>query len=137
MKETIFRGKYKNSFVFGSLVIGMDENEEKFHQIERAYFHEHRVYDIEDPETIGQYIGVKKSGDAIFEGDILESFVHEDVPLLHIVEWSDKLLGWYFRNAKDVNNIGDGSVQAFVYFNNSGVNAKVVGNIHDNPELIK
>lgn len=79
-----------------------------------------------------QYIGRKdKNGNEIYAGDILGSFVHKEIQLQHIVEWSDKYLCWYMWNIKDVNRTGDGSVQAFVYFKNSGKNAEIVGNIHE------
>lgn len=72
-------------------------------------------------ETIGQYVGIEDStGNKIFEGDILKNVFGE----YGIVEYSDNL--FYIRKAL-VNEYSS------VCFSSS----KVVGNIYDNPELIK
>jgi len=78
-----------------------------------------------------KFIGRKdKNGKEIYEGAMLRSFVHPEVPLIHVVEWSDKHLGWYLRNIRDVHRSGDGSLQAFVYFRNSGKDCEIIGDIH-------
>lgn len=92
---------------------------------------------IQDYLILEQFTGLlDKNGKEIYEGDILRSHVHPDIPLYHVVEWSDKLSGWYMWNVKDVNRIGDGSIQAFVYFKNLN-GCEVIGNIHEYHELLE
>lgn len=82
-----------------------------------------------------QYTGLKDSnGIEIYEGDIVESFVHPDIPLHHIIEWSDKYSGWFARNTT-AKNEHDGSIQLFVHERNCKFT--VIGNIHENPELLE
>ncbi len=72
-------------------------------------------------ETVGQYVGIEDSaGNKIFEGDILKNVFGE----YGIVEYSDNF--FYIRKALT----NDYSPECFR-------NSKVIGNIHDNPELIK
>jgi len=92
-------------------------------------------------KTVGQFTGLLDcNGVKIFEGDIIQSYHftdenRKDYFLNHIVEWSDKLNGWFMRNGKDL--IGnDGSIQMWVYMKSSKYTAKVIGNIHKNPELL-
>ena len=90
-----------------------------------------------------QYTGLKDcEGVEISEGDVVRSDHFVDVEgvqhyVHHTCEWSDKYSGWYFRNNSESFD-GDGGLQAFVmmkFF--SERNIKVIGNIHQNPELIK
>lgn len=90
-------------------------------------------------KTIGQYTGMKdKNGKMVFEGDIFRSVHFESRDgmhyLNHIVEWSDRLFGWYMKNAHPCAK--DGHLQMWIYFNNA-ISPEVIGNIHDNPDLIK
>lgn len=71
--------------------------------------------------TVGQYVGIEDStGNRIFEGDILKNVFGE----YGIVECSDNF--FYIRKALT----NDYSLECF-----SG--SKVVGNIYDNPELVR
>lgn len=94
--------------------------------------------DFEPP--IMQFIGRKDfDGSEIYEDDILRAFhFHNENGrpnyLHHIVKWSEKLNGWFMLNAESMDE-NDGSLQAWVYFKNR-YDATVIGNIHENPELI-
>lgn len=91
-----------------------------------------------DPATIGQYTGLKdKKGAMIFEGDILllsDGKSHsEDVVVEH------GLYGWTFYNPQTATFYSDGShtyvaVENCRFMFGTGV---VIGNIHDNPDLLK
>lgn len=75
------------------------------------------------PETVGQYTGLTdKNGTRIFEGDVIkrrgENF---------IVYWDEECAGFYPFYDQD-NPIGYGVI---------GEESEVIGNIHDNLELLK
>lgn len=82
-----------------------------------------------DPETVGQYTGLKdKNGVKIFEGDILSAHLDDGYPenetMLEVV-WHNN--GWYVKNGKFFDDFDKGFEKYF----------EVIGNIHDNPELLK
>lgn len=81
------------------------------------------------------------NGLKIFDGDIVQSYHFTDENrkdhfLSHIVKWSDKFNGWFMLNEKDLSG-NDGSIQMWVYMKSSKYTAKVIGNIHQNSELLK
>ncbi len=87
------------------------------------------------PLELLQYTGLKdKSGVEIYEGDVVESFTHPEIPQHHIIEWSDKFKGWWMRNitAKHDN---DGCIQLRVGEKYGPY--EVIGNIYQHPELLE
>lgn len=82
------------------------------------------------PETIGQYTGlIDKNGVKIFEGDIvsghLDDLFPEDESKYKVV-WDD--YGWHIKNSTGMDTFEKNWAKQ--YF-------EVIGNIHDNPELLK
>lgn len=76
------------------------------------------------PETIGQYTGLTdKNGKKIFEGDIIQSPDGE----IFSVEWQPFSVAWRIKNSK----------RCFLAFMRCLDMFKVIGNIHDNPELLE
>ena len=99
------------------------------------------------PETVGQYTGLTdKNGVKIFEGDILRGFEYpfrsnSDGEFNYFAEivWFDdsSAFGIYtFKNPKsNVRGISEGNTDYLEYFNAD--KWEVIGNIHDNPEILK
>jgi uncharacterized phage protein (TIGR01671 family) len=87
-------------------------------------------------ETIGQYTGLKdKNGKEIYEGDILV-WEHKGVksnPL--VVDFSHGSFGYYYTD----NNFYSFAGNSNFTFNpfDTDIRFEIIGNIHDNPELIK
>lgn len=82
---------------------------------------------IVNPETIGQYTGLTdKNGKKIFEGDIVKSCEYDDI--------------YFIRYFGDDNYPAFDCVPDVPYGLSCLVNeedCEIIGNIHDNPELLK
>lgn len=77
------------------------------------------------PETVGQYTGLTdKNGNKIFEGDIVDILTENEE--IGVVAYDD---GGFLVNA-------DGFCVDFIN-NINGTDVEVIGNIHDNPELLE
>lgn len=90
----------------------------------------HRV----DPKNVGQYTGLSdRNGNRIFEGDIIKYVVTSDTSWEAIVKWDNdgtRFLGFITGNEPRIMYVG------MIDKNNKSVVA-VIGNIYDNPELLK
>ena len=125
IREVIFRGKRTDN---GKWVKG-------YLYITHTGAHEIGSYDAEInierltfdviPETVGQYTGLTdKNGVRIFEGDIV-SLVKHDSLIYKVVYVPCR---YELVNSKGVN--------CFVLDIYKSENIEVIGNIHDNPELL-
>lgn len=89
-----------------------------------------------DRETVGQFTGlIDRNGKRIFEGDIVKCFDisrYRENEFISVVEFWDG--SWLLRASEDYG------VYLYNYENSEGVGSlseiKVIGNIHDNPELL-
>lgn len=131
MREILFRGKTKNGeWKIGDLIIEWYGETPYIHWFEYsslALSREEKVI----PETVGQFTGLTdKNGKKIFEGDIIQGtitsrwdkslirceIVYKGDCFLAIEKISNTLWEHKIRFAKDI---------------------EVIGNIHDNPELLE
>ena len=84
-----------------------------------------------DPSTVGQYTGLKdKHGKRIWEGDVLRSRyddLYPDDESIEVVKWFRG--GWHIQQGEYPPDAMDGDgVMPY---------SEVIGNIHDNPELLE
>ena len=136
MREILFRGKSMNGggWVEGSLRITthqpINDTPFKCYEIEDTTYgvfpdeFMSGICEVVDPETVGQFTGlVDKDGRKIFEGDIVDILTENEE--IGVVKWDD---GGFIVSA-------DGFCVDFQH-NIYGKDVEVIGNIHDNPELI-
>ncbi|MCM1301981.1 MAG: YopX family protein [Bacteroides cellulosilyticus] len=84
-----------------------------------------------DPATVGQYTGLKdKNGKEIYEGDILERYNEEGITM-HINYFGSQF--GCIQHWDGVDNEGS----LYPLDNYLTEEWEVIGNIHDNPELLK
>ena len=129
MREIKFRGKKKdsNTWAYGFLSFHYVEGKNKNGFILSG---NSQIYDAENckthvvlTETIGQYTGLKdRDGKEIYEGDFLK-----DDDYNGLVIFSNYYLGFFVQFEDDVELEPLYDMQI----------AKVIGNIHENPELNK
>ena len=128
MREILFRGKsiITNEWVYGGIVHQTDfygDIVDRYYIVDGT---DTRDYDIGYserviPETVGQFTGLTdKNGIKIFEGDIVKgTFLGFPIPIeddVFSICWQEDVAGYkanYFENVE------------------------VIGNIHDNPELLE
>ncbi len=145
MREINFRAipLFGESFVFGSLIIELNERGEDTYII-RRYENGRVCYFEVKKETIGQYTGLKdKNSVEIYEGDIV-NFQHiDDYGYMTnvfqngfyrgVVKWG----GHY--PAFDIFDIKDNSTFGFdcnIFSMESDIVIEVIGNIYENKELL-
>ena len=134
MREILFRGKQVNDgmwiqgylFQFWGrayILWGMTNDTPTMHEVK--------------PETIGQFTGLTdKNGVKIFEGDILHQAYHKENDF--VVVFADGGFKVSYLYESQYHNVGFGCTtfcQQNLTGNSFGKYA-VIGNIHDNPELL-
>lgn len=139
-REILYRGKainregrmYRSNYNNGDWVYGLVTRlyDERFERLSAEMTDINGIIGIEvDYKTIGQYTGLTdKNGTKIFEGDIVSTGNSDDY--LGVVEWEKDNAGLavsfdgLFEKFEEINFVDK-------------VKLEVIGNIHDNPELIK
>ena len=141
MREILFRGKRLDNgeWVYGSFI----QVEHEDGSFTAAIFQKKDAGgDAEvSPATVGQYTGLRdKNGKRIFEGDILRiakisdglgSYYHPplDYPVNVVVKWD--LCAWMWETLCEDKR--------YISFSNAWCHyeCEIIGNIHDNPELLE
>ena len=139
IREVLFRGKAKTGLHAGEFIYGYYVKD--FWRPRKGYGilpidEEQGGYIEVDPETVGQYTGLRDckrteeypEGQMIFEGDIIKGWFLHMLPVNAVVAFKDGAFGleWYRGDIKTFN--------AFTSICN--VEYEVIGNIHDTPELL-
>lgn len=125
MREILFRGKRVDNgeLVVGNSVLFFKDTTKIYGEL--TYWREIEVI----PETVGQYTGLTdKNGKKIFEGDIvkattgIEGYKSTYHSTIQEVKYNAEMCG----------------IAVFLPFDNSDmVEVEVIGNIYDNPELLR
>lgn len=130
MREILFRGKRTDN---GEWVEGYLTRAQGMYTIQyedqEGFYCEDRVI----TETVGQFIGLTdKNGKKIFEGDIVQKILGFKYITnnRYAVQWEDYSCGFEpFSDSKEnCGHCGGGEDPARM---------EVIGNIHDNPELLE
>ena len=124
MREILFRGKTdKGEWVQGYYVKGATR-----HCIIKSLAGYPR-YDV-IPSTIGQYTGLTdKNGTKIFEGDIVVTSIKGNNTVCKVT-WADNVAQFQLWQLHTIPNTSTA-------LNLGNYDCEVIGNIHDNPELLK
>ena len=130
MRTIKFRGKSIDGkeWLYGDLVSSADKkrfailvnNKESYDECEVA------------PKTIGQFTGLYDyNGNKIYEGDILK---WEKDGLMYVVKFWD---GMFYASVKECNDGIFGGFPLHALTKHDDRKCEIVGNIYDNPELMK
>jgi len=87
------------------------------------------------PETVGQYTGLNdKNGNEIFEGDIIKSGLGE---IFFDVKFAQFRIRWHEKTWEYIRGNNQSYQNGEALFFNHEISFEIIGNIHDNPSLIK
>jgi len=92
-----------------------------------------------DSDTVGQYTGIQDAnGRAIFEGDIVQRDIFGE-KVIGEIAWGDMVGAGFYLKVKQKNGIGFYPMTKGSSDDDDGdmCNDIILGNIHDNPELLK
>ena len=138
MREILFRGK---KCINDEWIEGLFVEDKEFYGVpdNHAYIVEHKhpsgcfgsdIYFEVDPETVGQYTGLTdKNGTKIFEGDIVKlRLLAAKMERKGVCEYRNGAFGlaWQYAGERYCTFAGTCNAEY-----------EVLGNIHDNPELME
>ena len=138
MREILFRGKTPSDDEYTDCGEWVEGFYTRFNGTEHRIYSGYAETDCGDyypdwcnviPETVGQFTGrTDKNGKRIFDGDIVTGLFLFGLSVNAVVTFQDGAFGleWYRGDVKTFN--------AFTSICN--VEYEVIGNVHDNPDLL-
>ena len=151
MREILFRGKainrdygcHRTNYKNGDWVYGLVTRlyDERFENLPAEMTNVNGIEGIEvDYKTIGQYTGLTdKNGKKIFEGDIVHAVYSNGYIGVPDTDYGNLIVGfddtYYGGTCYSMKIVGDTGYRIFSAGLINGVT--VIGNTHDNPELLK
>ena len=130
MRTIKFRGKSIDGkeWLYGDLVSSADKKRFAILVNDKENYDECEVA----PKTIGQFTGLYDyNGNKIYEGDILK---WEKDGLMYVVKFWD---GMFYASVKECNDGIFGGFPLHALTKHDDRKCEIVGNIYDNPELMK
>lgn len=114
----------------------VEEERQTINGFEKKHFIVNDGHRYVDPSTVGQFTGLlDKDGKEIYEGDILAV---KGIPF-GVVRWHKD--GYFFIDDSTGEVIPDDTYrplgEMIRFFNRNDMAYSVIGNIHDNPELLR
>lgn len=144
-REILYRGKrtYNKKWIEGSLVVDYAGNTYivwEYETVKGAMISSKTINVY--PETVGEYTGLTdKNGKRIFEGDIVKCRdLYNDIEFTAVVEFgnpnSTYSWGWQLYPISG-NTYVNLDILLWIETEETGAHAEIIGNIHDNPELLE
>ena len=139
MRTIKFRGRSGNLWAYGNLHIVEPEE-----YGDSAYIIESGSTTIVDINTIGQFTGLHdKNGKEIYDGDIVYSEFEDGSNGSSLVGWNEKqscfgvMDEYAYRSKLEGFEYPEFQNHVMLAFMRDAKLFKVIGNIHDNPELLQ
>lgn len=142
MREILFRGKEiktgkwvygsysfapRRKGAFGQIISDLDK--EKHYIVSKTNYEYWEVC----PETVGEYTGLTdKNGKKVFEGDIFKTYFES-----YTHSWEEVGVVTEFCGAYGIESADGKHFRAFINESVYTRSYEVIGNIHDNPELLE
>ena len=136
MREILFRGKTeKNDWVYGTPIFYMSGECSTCPMLERYGSEATDIYkrDKVDPATVGQFTGLQDANKKdIYEGDIVMVTNPSGKRVKKVIKCNNELWETIGVINKKIHEHCISTMHTI-----SHMNFEIIGNIHDNPELLK
>ena len=137
VRDILFRGKSKekNLWVYGNLYIKNNGDAEILRYCNEGNF-EYQSYEVVR-NTVGQFTGLTdRNGVKIFEGDIVTGIAYSQEWVGNII-WIKEIASFGLNHGHDIAWENSSILKRAAKGINDEFSAEIIGNIYDNPELLK